>query len=263
MKNEESIERWAADMLTVLVVSENGPEHDLWVMLHHLFSAVKMFDLMDDRNKTIVEDLVKKTRSMFESKFSLKKRKMKTTKKEKNPPTPLRKRKEKDKEKEEENHIYAERKNSEVLDERRAAFRQECLQFTSKYDSQLVADFFHYWAEENETTGKMRYEEQRSWNLDYRLSRWVNNHIAADNANAAIRLRKTKAREAEATAAADQLTAAAALREQENARREAEREESRRMAGGLTETMNANPNGILARIARERQAREARIVNSE
>jgi hypothetical protein len=57
-------------MLTVLVVNKEGAEHDLWVMLHHLFTAVKMFDQMDDPNKTIVENMVKKTKSMFESKFS-------------------------------------------------------------------------------------------------------------------------------------------------------------------------------------------------
>ena len=36
----------------------------------------------------------------------------------------------------------------------------------------------------------MRFEEQRYWNLDSRLKRWIKNQYAADNTAAAIRMKR-------------------------------------------------------------------------
>ena len=74
----------------------------------------------------------------------------------------------------------------------REAFHQECLGYVDKYDEQRLADFYNYWSEVNEQTGKMRFEEQRYWNTERRLKRWMNTSYSADNSAAALRLKRTQ-----------------------------------------------------------------------
>jgi uncharacterized protein YpmS len=84
------------------------------------------------------------------------------------------------------------------------------------YDNQVLADFYNYWSEEDAKTGKMRFEEERHWNTERRIKRWLKNqHTLADTA-AALRLERTeqnlskeeaKAKSKEADTAKQQQTA--------------------------------------------------------
>ena len=42
--NIPQIEQWAAGLLTVALVAEEGEESNIYACLHHLFCAVKMYD---------------------------------------------------------------------------------------------------------------------------------------------------------------------------------------------------------------------------
>ena len=86
--NTETIERWAEDVLTVCVVSKDGAEHDVWVLLRHLFSAVKMHDNMELEDRQKVAQVIKTAKNMFASKFVLKEKKVRSPRKRKNSPTP-------------------------------------------------------------------------------------------------------------------------------------------------------------------------------
>ena len=103
----------------------------------------------------------------------------------------------------------------------REVFHQECLGYVDKYDEQRLADFYNYWSEVNEKTGKMRFEEQRYWNTELRLKRWMNTSYSADNSAAALRLKRTQKKHAPGGSVAEQQ-AIAAKRAADNARLEQE-----------------------------------------
>ena len=63
-------------------------------------------------------------------------------------------------------------------------------------------------------------------------------------------------------AAAEQLRQQAAMREQAEALQEAQAEQARQEAGGLEEYIRDNPDSTMARIAREREARERKKQQS-
>ena len=112
----------------------------------------------------------------------------------------------------------------------REVFHQECLGYVDKYDEQRLADFYNYWSEVNEQTGKMRFEEQRYWNTERRLKRWMNTSYSADNSAAALRLKRTQKKQAYGSSVAEQQ--AAAKRAEDNARLEQEIRE--RKAGAVS-----------------------------
>ena len=111
----------------------------------------------------------------------------------------------------------------------REAFHQECLGYVDKYDEQRLADFYNYWSEVNEQTGKMRFEEQRYWNTERRLKRWMNTSYSADNSAAALRLKRTQKKQAPSSTVEQQ---AAAKRAQDNEK--LEQEIAERKAGAVS-----------------------------
>ena len=258
---ETEVERYVSDLLTVSGLSADGEERRLWTLLHHLYCAVSLWTLATDEERAEVEDMRKRLRYFFSSEVKLKERKRKNNEKEKVSPAPPLKEKEKEKEKAEKMPVRVKRvcEGDDVLSlnaARREEFRQQCLAYVGKYDAPRLADFFNYWSETTRTTGKMRFERQRYWNLEKRLARWMNNQYAAAATAAAIRLRKARKRQADEAAAEERDRNAAAEREQANRQRETNVEEGRREKGGLEDVMTRNPDGLLARLQRERQKKE-------
>lgn len=266
MLNTNDIERYVSDLLTVSGFRSDGEEQHLWLLLHHLYCAVAMYEQMGDDDKVIIADTQKKLKYFFCTKCNLKERKRTKTEKESIPPYPHANEKENKKEKDEKTNERAESDFSNSLEERREAFRQECLSFVGQYDAQQVADFFHYWAEENSKKGKMLFEiekDKKSWNTGFRLARWNNNQFTSATTAAAIRLRKTKKKEAKETAAAEQQQNIAAIREQADIQREQAQEQSKETQMLTADYISQNPNGFLAKVARERAAREKHLNEHE
>ena len=189
---QAKIERYVVDLLTVSAVNSDGSERSVYDTLYHLLMAVASYEQLSDDEKELVTSLKKKLQYFFCARFSLKERK--ETKKKKNfPPNPLIK--EKAKKETEEKPL------SLVVDGRREIFHDECLRRIGQYDCQQLADFYNYWSQENPDTGKMRFEEQRYWNLDSRLKRWIKNQYAADNTAAAIRMKRLEKKQKQQTVA--------------------------------------------------------------
>ena len=276
---QEKIERYVEDLLTVSGICRDGGEQRTWLLLHHLYSAVAMYEQMSDEEKTLIAGMQKKLRYFFSSKCDLKERR-RNQRKESFPPNPLLKEKE-NKEEDEKTLSLVEHgfsaadegvdngdssagkrlkghsHLSATLPQRREAFRQECAQFVERYDRQQLADFFNYWSQENPSTGKMRFEEQRWWNLNRRLPRWMNNKYSADNVAAAIRLKRTKKKQQQELTDAKQQQAQAAVREADNQRREQEAEESRKDRVMTDEYLKNNPGSNLAKILGEPSEQQA------
>ncbi len=112
----------------------------------------------------------------------------------------------------------------------------------------MLADFFNYWSDENPRTHKMRFEEQRYWNIDRRLPRWKSNQFSAANVQAAIRLKRTQKQQAAEQTEAEKSQAAAAEREQENAEREARAEESKQQQMLTEDYVREHPDSLMAKI---------------
>ena len=180
------IDRYVTDLLELSAISEDGAEGNVYVALRHLLTAVGIYEQMTDEERKLMVALKKKMQYFFSTRFSLKERKEKTKKKN-IPPNPLLKEKAK-KETEEKNPPTV--GNAEL-----EAFQKKCESYVGKYDQQQVANFYHYWTERDET-GRMRFQNQRYFNVGTRLGRWIKNQYTANDTAAALRLQKQKKQQA-------------------------------------------------------------------
>ena len=212
---QQKIEQYVRCLLESWAVHDDGDEQGVYRTLYHLLMAVCRYELMSADERVLATALTKKMQYFFETKFSLKERKRKTTK-EKFPLKPLLKEKEKKE---------IEKKTRPCVgDADLEAFRKECLAFVGQYDKQLVADFYNYYSERNPKTGKMRWQEQRYWNTKKRLERWVKNQYSSDITAASERLNKARGKRQQEQADSAQQRAIAAERERANAEAERQRE---------------------------------------
>ena len=248
----EKIEQYVDSLLNLSGIDNGEGERPMWFLLHHLYCAVAAFELMGDEEKAFVKGMQRRLKYFFSVNVNLKERKRKTEK-EILPPTPLSLEKE-NKEKEEKTREIAGREISvpfSDLDVRRNAFRQEVWARRDKYDVQMLADFFNYWSDENPRTHKMRFEEQRYWNIDRRLPRWKSNQFSNANQSAAIRLKKTQQKMVQEQTEAEKNQAAAAERQQENAEREAKTAQSKQQQMLTEEYIREHPDSLMAKIYRK------------
>ena len=47
----------------------------------------------------------------------------------------------------------------------------------NKYSKQMLQDFYEYWSEPNPSHTKMRFELQKTWDVNRRLARWARNNF--------------------------------------------------------------------------------------
>lgn len=63
--------------------------------------------------------------------------------------------------------------NKEIdIKERIEVFQKEIFQFKNKFSIETLNSFFKYWTEENRQTGRMKFEDEKFWNTETRLSNW-------------------------------------------------------------------------------------------
>ena len=196
-----------------------GDKEQLRLLLHHLYTAATMFNLMTDEQRALIGRIQTELSVFFVTKIVLKERKRKKDK-EKTPLHPSIKEKE-NKEKEQKILFIAARREN---------FHQECLEFVGEYDVERLSDFYNYWSEENVSTGKMRFEEQRHWNTERRLKRWMQNQYSSDNTAAALRLEKAKKVKSKEVDSAKQQQVAAVARSEDNEKLFRQLEENKKKA---------------------------------
>lgn len=61
------------------------------------------------------------------------------------------------------------------LQERKDIFYKQVIEYESKFQKEMLVNFFDYWSEHKEKGRKMRFEMQRTWNLKLRLDKWLSN----------------------------------------------------------------------------------------
>ena len=196
-----------------------GDKELLRQLLHRLYTAATMFHLMTDEQRTLIGRIQTELSAFFVTKIVLKERKRKGRKR-KIPPTPPIKVKEGQVKEQKNTHTAA----------RREAFHQECLGYVGLYDNQLLADFYNYWSEEDPKTGKMRYEDERHWNTERRIKRWIKNQYTSKDTAAALRLEKAKKVKSKEVDSAKQQQVAAVARSEDNDRLFRQLEENKKKA---------------------------------
>ena len=224
-------------------------------LLFHAYVATALFEFMSDGERALIKGVQRRMKYFFSSNFSLKERKRKTAK-EILPPTPLSIEKE-NKEKEEKTTLSAGRALSlplSDLEKRQNAFKMEIWNHRGNMDMDMLNDFYYYWTDVNPKTQKMRFEEQeRYFSVENRLKRWKKNEISNSIAASKIRLKRTKKRDEQEQAAAEQTQTAAAEREQENAAREAKTEKSRQEQMLTEDYIKLHPDSLMAKIYRQKK----------
>lgn len=61
------------------------------------------------------------------------------------------------------------------LEERAIEFKKEFKPFVNKYPLETLQEFYEYWIEPNKSKTKLRYEMQKTWDLNLRLKKWARN----------------------------------------------------------------------------------------
>jgi len=225
----ETIERYVDEALEVKGLVKGGDEQRIRLLLTHLYTAVLMYRMMNDDDKTLAILWNKEFKDFFSLKKFLKERKRKT-----------------DKEKEKKNtHIKG--KVASKIEIRQKAFWDELLQYEDRYGRDMLSKFYLVWAEDVKNTGMMRWELEKSWNIKYRLAAFPKKSYQLLDEAARLRLERAKGTTKKPAADSAEQRAAAAEREEADARREAELAESRKNSISLEEYAKTHPDSQLAR----------------
>ncbi|WP_130736858.1 hypothetical protein [Flavobacterium sp. J27] len=72
--------------------------------------------------------------------------------------------------------------NKEIeIKERIDIFKTQIFNFRNQFPMDVLQQFFKFWTEENKQTGRLRFEEEKFWNLETRLSNWKNYNTNSTN----------------------------------------------------------------------------------
>lgn len=71
------------------------------------------------------------------------------------------------------------RKETKVndIDSRLEAFKQQLVPFLDTYGKDILNPFYKYWSEPNKSKTKLKFELEKTWDLERRLERWSNNNF--------------------------------------------------------------------------------------
>ena len=249
----EKTEQYVRDLLAVCGYSEDNTESHLYDLLFHQYMAAALYETASAADRTAVDAVTKKLKVFFQCNFKLKERKRRKKEKQENTPTPPKEEIDKEEEIEQKKQKNEEQIYSSDFKKRELAFRQECDTFIGKYPSDCVMDFFLYWSDDGRHSGKMRFECERFWNIEKRLARWSKNHVYADNCAAKLRLQKAKEAQGEKAASVAKQQMVAEIRQAADEQREREQEQSKQNQELTDDYLKRNPNGLLARWAREKK----------
>ena len=238
----------------------SGIENDGLVVrqtLHHMLMCVKLYETLDAEQRERVAKWRKHFQFLITIRFNLKERKGRKEKKNSPSYSPN---KEKSQEAKGENTTPtvcdADSGFDEELLKRYEVFKKKCEKYVGKYGRDMIDNFVRYWTMPNQETGKMQFEEKTYWRLSSMLESWNNKSYTKNDAAASMRLTKAQKKKQKEGDEAQKSKELAAEREEANTRREQEQEAAKAGAVTADEQIARNPDGILARLRREREAKE-------
>lgn len=63
---------------------------------------------------------------------------------------------------------------------RKQKFGQDLIPYIETYGKAMIRQFYDYWSEPNKSGSRMRFEQEKTWELSRRLCRWANNNKQYD-----------------------------------------------------------------------------------
>lgn len=63
-------------------------------------------------------------------------------------------------------------KNELEILEGKEIFKKQIFQFQNQFPKEKLESFFNYWSEECKQTGRLKFEDEKFWNLEARISNW-------------------------------------------------------------------------------------------
>ena len=240
----KQIEKDIDELLRISGISRDSVGTLAYEALRHQYMAASIFVKCGEAEQAVVGAEQKRLRNFFGVRCTLKSRKTRKSKRTSSP-GPLSLEKE-NKEKDSENlsivgrnaeagfegeAVARSRKKrgrkslKETLPFRKKAFMEECKSFGDKYDHEMINSFYFYWAQENRSGRKMRFELEKTWNTGMRLKNWENRSYQYENEAAKLRLERAKGKGKTTGSTAENTVeqkAIAAEREAADAKRGAE-----------------------------------------
>ena len=184
-------------------------EPSVRLLLYHLYVAMDIYRYMTSSEKNKAGFWYRTFKSSYRLTGFLKERKRKRDK-EKSPLHPSYKEKETEvKEKAQKMCVCAV--------DAKEAFHQECLKYVGQYDTKKLTNFYLYWSEED-GKGRMRFQNERYWNIEKRLKLWTSNQYSSAITAADIHLERAKGKQQAKEADTAEQKRQAAEREDANER---------------------------------------------
>lgn len=237
MKLEE-IERYVTLLLTFSGVERKDMEVQVYEALHHLLTAMKLYDLMDADDRAFVSEFVRLRMNYFlNTKITIKtKPQERKRKKEKKtlPPDLLPKDKEKIEKRKKTTHTVCDADSGfdEELLKRYEVFAKKCEKYVGEYGREMIDNFVRYWTIPNQDTSKMHFEETTYWSLKPMLESWKNKSYTKRDAAAAMSL--TKAQQKQRKEGDEERRSKELAAERERANAELERQHAESKAGAVS-----------------------------
>lgn len=70
-------------------------------------------------------------------------------------------------------HIILSKSKTEIITKRREKFKDKLKIYLPAYGKDMLNSFYKYWIELNKSQTKMRFEMEKTWELELRLIRWA------------------------------------------------------------------------------------------
>ena len=65
-------------------------------------------------------------------------------------------------------------KKEKEIEERRDIFKDTIFKNSNSFSKDHLESFYSYWSIENKETGRLRFEEEKYWNLEFKIKNWQN-----------------------------------------------------------------------------------------
>jgi len=69
-------------------------------------------------------------------------------------------------------------KVKDIIDISQKNFYQTLIPFVDKFDKKTIREFYEYWSEPNKSGTKIRWQLEKTWDTEKRLTRWANNNFS-------------------------------------------------------------------------------------
>lgn len=66
-------------------------------------------------------------------------------------------------------------KNEKNIKQSQLKFYEELKKYLGKYSKEMIRSFYDYWSEPNKSNTKIKYQMEKTWDIERRLSRWNKN----------------------------------------------------------------------------------------